>query len=67
MPLWEAVEMPVVEEIVGQLRPERCLVHSFVSELTFGAGRVPGEPDFLTEWSSIETLCSDKLVRDRAS
>jgi hypothetical protein len=48
MPLWEAVEMPVVDEIVGQLRPERCLVHSFKSELTFGAGRVPGEPDFLT-------------------
>ena len=46
----------VVEEVVGQLRPERCLVHSFVSELKFEAGRMPGEPDFLTEWSSIEVL-----------
>ena len=43
---------PVVEEVVEQLRPERCLVHSFVSELKFEAGRMPGEPDFLTEWSS---------------
>jgi len=47
---------PVVEEVVEQLRPERCLVHSFVSELKFEAGRMPGEPDFLTEWSSIEVL-----------
>jgi hypothetical protein len=47
---------PVVEEVVRQLRPERCLVHSFVSELKFDAGRIPGEPDFLSEWSSIERL-----------
>lgn len=47
---------PVVEDIVRQLRPERCLVHSFVSELKFESGRTPGEPDFLTEWSSIESL-----------
>ncbi len=46
----------VVEEVVRQLRPERCLVHSFVFELKFDAGRIPGEPDFLTEWSSIECL-----------
>jgi hypothetical protein len=46
----------VVEEVVRQLRPERCLVHSFVSELKFDLGRVPGEPDFLSEWSSIESL-----------
>jgi hypothetical protein len=46
----------VVEEVVRQLRPERCLVHSFVSELKFDAGRSPGEPDFLSEWSSIECL-----------
>ena len=46
----------VVEEVVRQLRPERCLVHSFVSELKFDAGRIPGEPDFLTEWSAIECL-----------
>jgi hypothetical protein len=47
---------PVVESVVTQLRPERCLVHSFVSELKFDAGRADGEPDFVTEWSSIETL-----------
>ena len=47
---------PAVETVVTQLRPERCLVHSFVSELKFDAGRADGEPDFVTEWSSIETL-----------
>ncbi|HXW54903.1 MAG TPA: hypothetical protein VEJ67_04075 [Candidatus Cybelea sp.] len=47
---------PVVEEVVRQLRPERCLVHSFVSELKFDAGRQTAEPDFLSEWSSIECL-----------
>jgi len=47
---------PVVEEVVKQLRPERCLVHSFVSELKFDASRLPGEPDFLSEWSSIACL-----------
>lgn len=47
---------PAVEDVVRQLRPERCLVHSFVSELKFEAGRMPGEPDFLSEWSSIERL-----------
>jgi len=47
---------PVVEEVVKQLRPERCLVHSFVSELKFDAGRMSGEPDFLSEWSSVECL-----------
>lgn len=46
----------VVEDVVRQLRPERCLVHSFVFELKFDAGRIPGEPDFLSEWSSIECL-----------
>lgn len=46
----------VVEGVVAQLRPERCLVHSFVSELKFAASRGEGEPDFVTEWSSIETL-----------
>jgi hypothetical protein len=47
---------PVIDEIVGQLRPERCLVHSFVSELKFQAGREQGEPDFLVEWSSLSNL-----------
>jgi hypothetical protein len=47
---------PVVENVVTQLRPHRCLVHSFVSELKFDAGRAAGEPDFVCEWSSIATL-----------
>lgn len=47
---------PVVNEVVKQLGPERCLVHSFVSELKFDAGRMVVEPDFLGEWSSIESL-----------
>jgi len=47
---------PVVENVVTQLRPERCLVHCFASELKFDAGRADGEPDFVTEWSSIATL-----------
>jgi len=47
---------PVVEDVLKRLRPERCLVHSFVSELKFEAGRMPGEPDFLSEWPSIERL-----------
>jgi hypothetical protein len=47
---------PVVEEIVAELGPERCLVHSFVSELRFNASRGQGEPDFLTEWSPMKTL-----------
>src|SRR5215469_15844472 len=34
----------VVEEVVRQLRPERCLVHSFVFELKFVAGRVRENP-----------------------
>jgi hypothetical protein len=46
----------VVEEVIRQLRPERCLVHSFVSELKFDAGRTLGEPDFVSEWSSIKCL-----------
>jgi hypothetical protein len=47
---------PVVEEVVLKLGPERCLVHSFVSDLKFDAGRLQGEPDFLTEWSPLERL-----------
>ena len=47
---------PVVENVVTQLRPERCLVHSFVSELKFDAGRANGEPDFVSEWSSMARL-----------
>jgi hypothetical protein len=47
---------PVVESVVTQLRPERCLVHSFVLELKFDGGRAEGEPDFVSEWSSIATL-----------
>lgn len=48
--------LPVVDEIVRQLRPERCLVHAFVSELRFDASRMEGEPDFLVEWCSLENL-----------
>ncbi len=47
---------PVVDEVVRQLRPERCLVHSFVEELKFDASRRPAEPDFLSEWSPIQSL-----------
>ena len=47
---------PVVEPIVAHLGPERCLVHCFVSELKFDAGRGQAEPDFLVEWSSLENL-----------
>lgn len=51
---------PVAIEAIERLRPERCLVHSFVSELRFAAGGAAGEPDFLCEWSPIETLRSLK-------
>jgi len=47
---------PVVENVVTELRPERCLVCAFASELKFDAGRTEGEPDFITEWSSLENL-----------
>ena len=47
---------PLVEDIVRRLGPERCLVHSFVSELKFEASRTAQEPDFLSEWSTIECL-----------
>jgi hypothetical protein len=47
---------PVVENVVTELRPERCLVCAFASELKFDAGRADGEPDFVTEWSSLENL-----------
>jgi hypothetical protein len=47
---------PVVENVVTELRQERCLVCSFTSELKFDAGRADGEPDFVTEWSSIKNL-----------
>jgi hypothetical protein len=46
----------IVEDVLRRLGPERCLVHSFVSELKFDRGRAQGEPDFLSEWSSIENL-----------
>jgi len=50
----------VVEEVVARIGQERCLVHSFVSELKFDASRFEGEPDFQTEWSPMETLRSFK-------
>lgn len=45
---------PIIEEIVERIGPHRCLVSSFVNELKFGCSRAPDEPDFLTEWVSIE-------------
>jgi hypothetical protein len=47
---------PVIEDIVGKIGPERCIVDSFVSEFKFGHSRGELEPDFLTEWSPIEKL-----------
>ncbi|MGO9454815.1 MAG: hypothetical protein ACLQDV_27770 [Candidatus Binataceae bacterium] len=47
---------PVVEKVVARIGPERCLVHSFVTELKFDSSRRQGEPDFLTEWSPLKTL-----------
>jgi hypothetical protein len=47
---------PLAENVVTQLRQERCFVHSFASELKFDACRADGDPDFVTEWSSIATL-----------
>lgn len=51
---------PVVEKVVEKIGPERCLVHTFVSELKFNYSRKDGEPDYLTEWSPIEKLRSFK-------
>ncbi len=51
---------PIVEEVVSRIGPQRCLVHSFVKELKFDHSRMQGEPDFLTEWSSIDILRSLK-------
>jgi len=47
---------PVIDEIVGKIGPERCLVCSYTSEFKFGYSRKPGEPDFLTEWSKMQNL-----------
>lgn len=47
---------PIVEEVVNKIGAEKCLVHSFISELKFDYSRKNGEPDFLTEWSPIEKL-----------
>lgn len=47
---------PVVEKVVEKIGPERCLVHSFVSEFKFNYSRKDNEPDYLTEWSPIEKL-----------
>lgn len=51
---------PIVEEVITRLGPHRCLVHSFVKEFKFYCSRMQGEPDVLTEWSSLETLQSLK-------
>jgi hypothetical protein len=51
---------PIVEEVITRIGPHRCLVHSFVKEFKFHYSRMQGEPDVLTEWSSLETLQSLK-------
>ena len=51
---------PIVEEVIVRIGPQRCLVHSFVSELKFDHSRMQGEPDILSEWSPIEMLRSLK-------
>jgi hypothetical protein len=47
---------PVIEDVVGKIGPERCIVDSYVSEFKFGYSRGELEPDFITEWSPIEKL-----------
>jgi hypothetical protein len=47
---------PVIEDIIAKIGPGRCMVDSFVSEFKFGHSRADAEPDFLTEWISIEKL-----------
>jgi hypothetical protein len=49
-----------VEEVIICIGPERCLAHSFVSQLKFDHSRMQGEPDILTGWSFIGTLRSLK-------
>jgi hypothetical protein len=51
---------PIVEEVIKRIGPERCLVHCFVNELKFDDSRMQGEPDILSEWSSLEILQSLK-------
>jgi hypothetical protein len=51
---------PIVQEVVMRIGPQRCLVHCFVEELKFDHSRMQGEPDILTEWSSVKTLQSLK-------
>lgn len=45
-----------VERVVTRIGAHNCLVHSFVSEYRFAAGRPSGEPDYETEWSGINML-----------
>jgi len=49
---------PVVEQVIVKLREERCLVHTFASELHFDYD--PIVPDYVTEWSPIEKALSLK-------
>lgn len=51
---------PVIEEVIGRIGAERCLVSSYVTELKYGYTRKSDEPDFLTEWSSMDKLRSLK-------
>ncbi len=45
-----------VEEAVNKIGAEKCLVHTFATELKFDFSRANSEPDFLSEWSPIEKL-----------
>jgi hypothetical protein len=51
---------PVIEEVIDRIGAEKCLVSSYVTELKYDFSRKPDEPDFLTEWSSIDKLRSLK-------
>ncbi len=53
---------PVVEKVIAKIGPERCLVHTFASELKYNHSRKEGEPDFITEWSPIKKLL---LLKDK--
>lgn len=53
---------PFVGDVVNKIGAEKCLVHSFASELKFDFSRGNNEPDFLSEWSPIEKL---NLIKDK--
>lgn len=44
----------IVEKVISEIGPYRCMIHSFVSELKFDHN--VDEPDYPTEWSGINKL-----------